>query len=369
MNAFGDCPFVGVPNSARLAPRTAGRIEESLVSTTRIPLNLFGVPFGLAGLGGSWLTIAGYGHTSTGVGNTILALAAAVWLVILLAYVRSVVRDRSTVVRDLLDPVTAPFAALVVITPMLLSAEGVYPHAHTAGRALLDVFLVLTVLLGAWFTGQWIYGPMDLDKFHPGFFLPTVAGGLVAAACAAEVGEHRLAETMFGLGMICWLVLGSIIMGRLLFRPLLPAALLPTLAIEVAPAAVASLAYFAIHGDRIDSVVAFLGGYGLLMVLAQMRLLPAYARLHFMPSTWAFTFSWAAVASVAMHWLNDTKPSGHVVYEYLVLAAITALIGAIAVRTVLAIGRGQLLPHPAAATDAGPAATAPHGRETEEVHV
>ena len=45
---------------------------------------------------------------------------------------------------------------------------------------------------------------------------------------------------MFGYGMICWLILGSLIMGRLLFRPMLPAALVPTLAIEVAPAAVAS---------------------------------------------------------------------------------------------------------------------------------
>jgi tellurite resistance protein len=29
------------------------------------------------------------------------------------------------------------------------------------------------------------------------------------------------------------------------------------------------------------------------MVLAQARLLPSYARLPFMPSTWAFTFTWA----------------------------------------------------------------------------
>ena len=64
-----------------------------------------------------------------------------------------------------------------------------YPRSPEAGRALLDVFLILTVLLGAWFTGQWIYGPVELDKFHPGYFLPTVAGGLLASATAAEVGQ------------------------------------------------------------------------------------------------------------------------------------------------------------------------------------
>src|SRR5437763_1000958 len=100
---------------------------------------------------------------------------------------------------------------------------------------------------------------------------------------------------MLGLGLICWLVLGSIILARLLFRPALPSPLLPTLAIEVAPPAVALLAYFAVFGDRIDTIAALLAGYGILMVIAQARLLPVFLRLPFMPSTWAFTFSWAAV--------------------------------------------------------------------------
>jgi tellurite resistance protein len=95
---------------------------------------------------------------------------------------------------------------------------------------------------------------LAVDTSRPAYFLPTVAGGLIASAGAAEVGQQRLAELMLGLGAVCWLVLGSIILGRLLFRPPLPNPLLPTLAIEVAPAAVASLAYFALRGDHIDTV-------------------------------------------------------------------------------------------------------------------
>lgn len=193
---------------------------------------------------------------------------------------------------------------------------------------------------------------MNLDTFHPGYFLPTVAGGLVAAGSAAQVGQHRLAQTMFGLGIICWVIFGSVIMGRLLFRPLVPPALLPTYAIEVAPAAVASLAWFALNGGHVDSVAALLGGYGLLMVLAQLRLLPPYLRLRFMPSTWAFTFSWAAVATAGLRWLQALRPAGATAWQYLVLALITALIAAIAIRTVIALARGQLLPAPAAPTAA-----------------
>jgi tellurite resistance protein len=129
---------------------------------------------------------------------------------------------------------------------------------------------------------------------------------------------------------------------------------MPTIAIEVAPAAVATQAWLALHGDRIDAVAAALGGYGLLMVIAQLRLLPAYARLSFVPGFWSFTFSWAAVATAGLHWLAVLHPSGWKASSYVVLAAITLLVGAIALRTALALARGRLLPPPPAA--AAPAA-------------
>jgi tellurite resistance protein len=214
---------------------------------------------------------------------------------------------------------------------------------------ITDVFIALTVLLGGWFTGQWMIGPVDLDRFHPGYFLPTVAGGLIAADGAALIGQRGLAEVLFGLGVLCWILLGSLILGRLLFRPLLPPALQPTMAIEVAPAAVAILDWFALHGARPGPVPAFLAGYGSLMVLAQLRLLPAYRRLTFTPSFWAFTFSWAAVATAGVAWLQSTQPAGYRLWQYVLAAAITAFIGGIAVRTVIAIGRHQFLPRPPAA--------------------
>ncbi|MFF1518769.1 TDT family transporter [Streptomyces sp. NPDC058305] len=312
----------------------------------RIPLNFFGMPFGLAGLAELWVTVGRQGHAPDTVADVLLAVAALVWLSTLVGYLRYVAGGRGRLMADLTDTVAGPFASLALITPMLLAAQGLAPHAESAGRIVVDVFIVLTVLLGGWLTGQWIYGPLVLDHLHPGYFLPTVAGGLLAAASAAEVGQQRLAQVMLGLGLVCWLILGSMILARLLFRPRLATPLVPTLAIEVAPAAVASLAYFAIDGDRVDAFAAGLAGYGLLMVLAQLRLLPLFRSLKFTPSTWSFTFSWAAVGAVTLHWIESGRPGGHLTYTYLVLAAVSALVGAVAVRTLIALGRRQLLPKP-----------------------
>jgi tellurite resistance protein len=317
------------------------------LACSRVPLNFFSIPFGLAGLGASWLALADYGGMSRGVANGLFVISAAVWLIVLGGYCRYLMSDPSAFRRDLTDPVAAPFGSLAVITPMVLAAGGLYAYAPGAGRVVLDVFLGLTVVLAGWFTGEWIYGSVSIDQFHPGYFLPLVAGGLVASAGVAEIGQRLLAEILFGLGATAWIVYGSIIMGRLILGPPLPESLVPTLAIEVAPAAVASLAWFAIDGDRVDLVAAVMGGYGLMMALGQLRLLPMYARLPFMPGTWSFTFSWAAVATAALHWIHDTRPAGYLIWEYVVIAGITALVGGIALRTLLAIGRGQLMPVPA----------------------
>jgi tellurite resistance protein len=310
----------------------------------RVPPNFFGFGFGLAGLCETWRIAEQYGRTPGGVGDGLAVLSALAWLSVLLAYLRFVIAGRSAFRRDLADPVQAPFLSLALITPMLLAVLGLVPYEPGLGRLLFDVFLVLTVLLGSWLTGQWIYGTLQLDNFHPAYLLPTAAGGLLGSDGAALTGQHGLAEVMFGFGALSWLIVGSITLGRLYLRPMLPTPLVPTLAIEVAPAAVASLAWFDSQGDHVDAVIAFLAGFGVLMVLAQVRLLPAFRRLPFMPSTWSFAFAWSAVASAAMHWLNDTRPAGYRTEEYLLLTANSVLVIAIAARTMVAACRGRLLP-------------------------
>jgi tellurite resistance protein len=326
-----------------------GPTEAAGVTIRRLPPNFFAIAFGIAGLAGCWLARSATGATHD-IGNILLALAGAVWLVSLVAYSLYAAANRGTVVGDLTDRVAGPFMSLVWIVPMLLAAEGLAPRAATAGKVVVDIGVVLTIGFGGWFTGEWIYGDIDVDRFHPGYFLPTVAGGLIGSASAAAVGQQRLAYVMLGLGLFCWVILGSIILGRLLLRPMLPDPLVPTLAIEVAPAPVAILAIFAEYGPVINGVTEAIAGYGLLMALAQLRLLPAYRRLPFMSSFWAFTFSWAAAARVGIVWLQVLRPRGCRVGMDLILIAITALVVCIALKTVVGLVRGTYLPTTASPT-------------------
>ena len=307
----------------------------------RVTPNLFSIPFGLVGLAGAWSAAQTLG-TPAAVPDAIDILAAAVWVALAVGYAA---RGPGSILPDLRDPVLTPFVPVAAIVGMLLGSA-LSAYSFGAGRVLVVVFLVITILIGAWLTGQWIVGDLDQDKLHPGYFLPTVAGGLVCALSAAQVHLRAVGEASFGIGILCWLMLGSILLNRLFLRPTLPPALLPTLAIELAPPAVAGLAYFALGGRAGSPVAEILGGYAVLMALVQFRFLPSYARLSFTPGVWAFAFSYAAAVSFGLEWIDQENPAGATIYAGVAIAAITLLIGAIAVRTVISLVRGELLPGP-----------------------
>jgi tellurite resistance protein len=234
------------------------------------------------------------------------------------------------------------------------------PYALDAARTLVAVFLALTVLLGSWITGQWIVESIDQDAANPSFFLPAAAGGLVGAFAAAQVGMHAIAEASFGIGILCWIFFGSLLYSRLFFRPTMPTPLLPALAIELAPPVVAGVAYFALSKGRIDTFATGLAGFSVLMALVQLRLIPLYAKLHFSPTIWAFTFPYAAAASDALLWIRAKQPAGATAYAAVTVGLITFFIGVIAVFTVAALARGTFLTPPR--KDLRPETTGPIGR-------
>ena len=335
------------------ASRTWSRPPWAGLGRRRVPPNLFGIAFGLSGLGEAWQAAGPVLGTPSAVPDAMYILAAGVWLVLAMAYAA---QGPCRMLADLRDPVLAPFVSLAVITPMILAAA-LATAAFTAGRVLVIVFLAVTVALGGWLTGQWIAGPLNQDSAHPGYYLPTVAGGLVGADAAAQVHLHTLAEASFAIGIFCWLLIGSLLLNRLFFRPSLPPPLVPTLAIEFAPPVVAGVAYFALTGGTVSFAATALGGYAVLMAIVQLRFVPLFARLRFSPGFWSFTFSYAAGATDALGWIHATSPPGATAYAIVVITLITALVAGIAARTVVAATRGQLLPPPPAPP--GPATAIP----------
>jgi tellurite resistance protein len=114
---------------------------------------------------------------SQAVPEALSVLGVAVWLVLVGAYLAQGPR---IIVANFRDPVLSPFVSAAAFTAMILSAA-LAKDAFAAGRVLVIVFLAVTIALGRWLTGQWLTGGINPDSVHPGYFLPTAAGGLMAS--------------------------------------------------------------------------------------------------------------------------------------------------------------------------------------------
>jgi tellurite resistance protein len=257
-----------------------------------------------------------------------------------LAYLR---QGPGRILADTRDPALGPFLAVPVLAALVL-CEALAAPAPTAARVIVIVLLVAGLLIGGGLLGQWMTGGLEEQTFSTAFFLPILGVGLVGSEAASTVGLHSMAQVYFGIGAVAWVFMSSVVLNRLFFRPRLPAALIPTLAIELAPPALAGSAYFLLHPGPPDQLALALAGYAALMIVAQVRLLPLYRALTFTPGFWSFTFPCAAMVTFALRWLALEQPVGARVYGWILLGAITVLIGAIAARTIVAGVRGRLLP-------------------------
>jgi tellurite resistance protein len=313
--------------------------------------NLFAVAFGVAGLAQAWSAVTQFASGPGWPGDALWIVTAILWLVTLIGYLVNVAAQRRWRT-EMSDPTFGPFTALIVILPMLLGLA-LAAHIKAAGEVVFWAGAILVVGVGAWITGDWITGDGDIRRWHPGYLLPTAAGGLLAGGGSAVLGFTTLSHVLFGIGAVSSLMLGTILYQRLFVVPALPPALLPTIAIEVAPPAVAGNSWFAINGGRIDTLEAVLAGFLVLELLIQLRLIPLYRQAPFGPGYWAFSFPFAAAVTYGVHWLAAGHVHGGTALGYALVGFLTVGFVVLAARTAFGLMNGTFLPRGTATDHAG----------------
>jgi tellurite resistance protein TehA-like permease len=116
---------------------------------------------------------------------------------------------------------------------------------------------------------------------------------------------------------------------------------LPTLAILVAPPAVGGLALFDLTGDVSTPLSLAFAGITVVLVAAQLALIPRYRRLPFSLGFWSFTFPTAAVVAYTITGLGVDDVPGGAVIAGILGGVLTLFIVAIGIRS-LADVRGSV---------------------------
>jgi C4-dicarboxylate transporter/malic acid transport protein len=267
--------------------------------------------------------------TAHAVGVLLVVLAAALALVLAGAYLTRWVRYPGPAMADLRHPVFGAMYAtvpggLLVLAVAVNAVSPSLPIPASTAVATVTVLAILGALLGlvlsltfafTLFTGQ-----TPAPMINGGWFIPPVVTIIIPVALAALVPHTApatarllvaLGYAFFGMGLLLFLLVISLLHDRLVLHPLPPAPLAPTLWIALGPVGVAALALLtlsnaatgvlgaqaaAVHTISLLAATA-LWGFGAWWLATATILLVRYlraGRLPYGPGWWAFTFPLAA---------------------------------------------------------------------------
>ncbi|WP_419707197.1 transporter [Promicromonospora sp. NFX87] len=337
--------------------------RSAVTPTSRIPLNTFAIALGVAGVAETWSAASAVVELPTAVPQIFWGLAAVALLWLITAHSVRGIRTKSPLGEQLRHPAQGPLAAIVPVIGMLLGGDLV-ARSPVAGTVLVLVSLTAASVFAGWLVSTWTAGHVELGALHGGYLLPTVAGGFVAAGAADAIGLRDLGWAAFGVASLFWVVMTTLLIARLISRPPLPDALVPTLTVVVAPPAVGGLALFALTDHVSTPLSLAFAGLTAILAIAQIALIPRYRRLAFTLGFWSFTFPVAAVVSYTITWLGVDGVPGAGVIAVVLAVATTVFVGGMGVRSLAALVGAKARRHEEAVlTDAddADAAMAPTG--------
>ena len=308
-----------------------------------IPASFFGMVLGLVGLGGNWRLATRLWGMSPVIGETIMAVAFVVWLLVSASYTLKWCLHRDAAVEEATHPVQCCFIGLAPATTALMAVV-LAPHSHGLAMVALVVGGVGHVLFSIWRLGGMLQGGREVTTVTPVIYLPSVAGNFITAIAAGTLGYPSWGVLFFGAGVFAWLALESVIVNRLFHAQPLPLPLRPTLGIQLAPPVVAVAAWLANASGEPVLLVQATWGYGMFQFLLLARLIPWIAEQPFSPAYWAFTFGVTALSGTALT-MTSRGLTGAIPQLAPVLFVVTNLVlAAIIVGTVIRAFQGKLFP-------------------------
>lgn len=303
-----------------------------------VPLGLFGIPLGLAGLGGVWSA----GRAGLGVPvwpeELLFGASSAIWLALTAAYLMRGWRRKGAFQSDLKHPGSGPFASLIPLVGILLAAH-YNEHLPAPGAWALFAFVAALAVVATQLLAHWVTGGVSMQSIHPGYFLPVVAGPFVASIGFTTVGAPEAALAAFGAGAFFWLVVGTVVTVRLMTGGPLPVSAVPALSAYLAAPATASVAWHVSHPGGAGSLQLGLAGVLVMMLLMQVLLIGVYRELPFSTLFWVFTFPVATTSNYAVRWFTSSAVPGREIYAWAVLALSSVFVLVIAARTVAGLIR------------------------------
>ncbi|WP_018006003.1 SLAC1 anion channel family protein [Cupriavidus neocaledonicus] len=311
-------------------------------SLRHLPVNLFASVMGIAGLSIAWRQASQQFGVTPLISAAAGMLAVIVFLVLSASYLVKALKHPEAVVAEFRHPVAGNFFGTITIAVLLLSSV-VAQLSQPLAAAIWTVGTVATIALSFTIASRLLQGKIDAGHAVPAWFIPgvatldiAVAGGTMPMPWAHEVNMFALA-----VGTMIALLFFTIIMSRMIHHEPLPAGMVPSLLIMMAPFEVGFLAYTNFT-QRVDTFSGLLFYFGLFLFLT---LAPKVFRkgIPFASGWWAISFPMAALASAALKYSMFVQAWPVALIAIILLAMLSIAIVVLLVRTLHMLLSGRLL--------------------------
>ena len=311
-----------------------------------MPATLFAVPVGLFPFASAWLRARAFGWSfAEPIGWALAWVAAALLVVLVLLYATKCLRYPKVIATDFANPVTGSLMALVPLALMLAAVLFGAP-GRSEWLTLVLVALTLQGVVAMRVVTILATGELPAALVTPALYLPPTAGGFVGAMALSTLAYPGWAALLFGMGLASWALLEVRVLNRLFEGPM-PAALRPTIGVELAPPAVATLAAGTIWPTLPGEVLIVGLGVAAGPIIAVMARYKWWHNVPFSIGFWSFSFPLAALAGAVVEVVR--RGGWPPVVGGIALAVASMVIAVLGVRTLALIARGRLLPPPAPA--------------------
>ena len=301
---------------------------------------LFSMVMGTAGLALAWLKAHAVLGLPVMVGEGLRGAASALFILLLAFYGLKCLRYPQAVRLEMRHPVRINFFPTVSISLLLLATtylEAAPAAAFWLWSAGATLHLILTLAI----FGSWLHHThYAIQHANPAWFIPLV-GNIIVPVAGVHLASPELSWFFFSIGLVFWIVLLTIVLYRLFFHEPLPVRLAPTLFILLAPPSVGFIAYTLLT-DGVDAFGRILYYTALFLALLLASNAVRFLRLPFFISAWAYSFPLAAL-TLATLVMNARLPgSVFALLGFGLLAILSFVVAALAVRTLIAVWQHQL---------------------------
>ncbi len=303
------------------------------------PIMLFAITMGFGGLTLAYKKAAEILFVPLFFYQALTFIISTLALIIFCLYLCKIIKYPKMVLQEFNHPIKINFFATISMSLLLLS--NIFREIPIFSLALFSFGVGFQTFVAFYVIAYWLNKDIQIVHSNPAWFIPVAGNLLVSVSGVGFVNEYVL-MFFFSLGMFFWIILTAILFNRIIFHGMLAQKFLPTLAIFIAPPAVAMLGYLNINGGEFDLFAQFLLNIALTFALLLFVLAKNFYKITFFISWWAFTFPFAALTLAFLTAYEKTQYTPFKLLSLFSLVLASIIIAFVGLKTIGAILRGDI---------------------------